>query len=394
MAEAMGEDSADSVIHRKAQVARDGFDAREMSPAKALRLALAKSAARLMGLALTVRTVEQASLLLPKVEEVMGDDGLLVLLDGPDQARGAVRLDLQMVAALIEMQLKGRVASGEAEPRPFTPTDAAIAQPLINAVLDGFDETLIEAGLSNCAQSFRFGDRVADARTLALALSDPDYDHFRLSVDLAGGAKSGVLDLVLPKAPHNLTNTTDGEAEALAIKLEQNALNAPVTLDAILGRVRVPLHDVCAWKPGTVLPLSPDVLSEARLLGAGRHVVTGVKLGQLNGFRAVRLVDENAERGFAPPEGAAKEALHGELLDMVEEDPLADVPSLPALEDNAPPAPLEVETSGSDADLSGLMPLESSDLDALGNADTSTDEDEEIDIDQLLAASTLPTPAE
>ncbi|MEL7257978.1 MAG: FliM/FliN family flagellar motor switch protein [Pseudomonadota bacterium] len=394
MAEAMGEDSADSVIHRKAQVARDGFDAREMSPAKALRLALAKAAARLMGLALTVRTVEQTSLLSPEVEEAMGDEGLLVLLDGPDHARGVVRLDLQMVAALIEMQLKGRVIHGDAEPRPFTATDAAIAQPLINAVLDGLDETLTEAGLANCAQRFRFGDRVADARTLALALSEPDFDHFRLSVDLAGGAKSGVLDLVLPKAPHKLTSETDIEAQALAIKLEQNALNAPVTLDAILGRVRAPLHDVCEWKPGTVLPLSPDVLTEARLLGAGRHVVASVKLGQLNGFRAVRMIDESAERGFAQSGGAAEEALNGELLDMVEEDPLADMPSLPSLEDGAPPAPLEGETSGSDADLAGLMPFGSSDLEALGNADTTHDEDEEIDIDQLLAASALPTPAE
>ena len=389
----MSEDSADSVIHRKAQAARDGFDAREMSPAKALRLALAKSAARLLGLALAVRTVEQTTLSLAQLEDTMGDDGLLILLDGPDQALGVVRLDLQMVAALIEMQLKGRVIEGEAEARPFTHTDAAIAQPLINAVLDGLDETLKEAEITECAGGFRFGDRVADARTLALALSEPEFDHFRLNLDLAGGAKSGVLDVVLPKLPYDPKTEGGGEGGDLAVKLEQNALNAPVTLDAVLGRVRVPLQDVCDWTLGAVLPLSHETLIEARLLGAGGHLVAHVKLGQLNGFRAVRLVDESAEREYARPEIAPEEDLAAQALDLGS-DPLVDLPPLPSLEDNAPPAPPDIGAAGIGSDLENLTQPEAPDLGALGDANALIDTDEDIDLDELLAASALPTPAE
>ena len=48
-----------SVIHRKARAARDGSDRAGMSPAKALRLSLARAADTLFDLALTVATVEQ-----------------------------------------------------------------------------------------------------------------------------------------------------------------------------------------------------------------------------------------------------------------------------------------------------------------------------------------------
>lgn len=390
----MGEDSADSVIHRMAKVARDGFDAREMSPAKALRLALAKSAARLMGLALTVRTVEQTNLPLPQIEAALGDEGLLILLDGPDQTRGAVRLDLQTLSALIEMQLKGRVIQGEADPRPFTPTDAAIAQPLINAVLDGLDEALSEANIVECASGFRFGDRVADVRSLALALSEPDFDHFRLNLDLAGGAKNGVLDLVLPKMRNKPANQTSNEAGTLSVKLEQNVLNAPVTLDAVLGRVHVPLHDVCEWTPGTVLPLSPEVLSDARLLGAEGHSVASVKLGQLNGFRAVRLVDQGAERDVVSPGDAGEGALIADTLEVDTDDTLAGHPPLPSLEDNAASAPPDVGASDIDMDISSLTQLETSDLNEDRIADSSGVGDDDIDLDQLLASSALPAPAE
>ncbi len=51
-----------SIIHRKARVGREGFDARAMSPSKALRLSLAKSAETLFELALSVITVEQVTI--------------------------------------------------------------------------------------------------------------------------------------------------------------------------------------------------------------------------------------------------------------------------------------------------------------------------------------------
>ncbi|MEM9844348.1 MAG: flagellar motor switch protein FliM, partial [Pseudomonadota bacterium] len=89
-----------SVIHRKAKVARDEFDAREMSPAKALRLSMAKTAESLLQLALVVRTVEQVTVPLQQMESSLGEGGLMIVLDGTDGIRGAAKLDHALVTAL------------------------------------------------------------------------------------------------------------------------------------------------------------------------------------------------------------------------------------------------------------------------------------------------------
>ena len=294
-----------SVIHRKAQVARDGFDAREMSPAKALRLSLARASDALYGLALRVRTIEHQVLTADAVEAAAGDDALLILLDGAEGERGAVKLDLQFVAGLIEAQLMGRVRRAEAAARPFTPTDAAISEPLTNALLEGADQDLVEAGLPPVAAGLRFGDRVEDGRTLALSLTAPQYDLHRLTVDMDRGAKTAVLELLLPQRPAPRAGADANEDEALRARLEQNALNAPVILDAVLGgRMQQPLHRICGWRPGTLLPLDPEALNAARLNGAQGHEIARVKLGQMNGFRAVRLI-LGAQGTAAPPVATA-----------------------------------------------------------------------------------------
>jgi flagellar motor switch protein FliM len=298
-----------SIIHRKAQVARDGFDMREMSPAKALRLALARSGEALYGLALRVRTIEHQLLEPDAIEAAAGENALLILLDGAEGERGAVKLDLQFVAGLIEVQLMGTVRRSEAGTRPFTPTDAAISEPLMNALLEGADQDLTDAGLPMVAAGLRFGDRVADGRTLALALAAPGYDLYRLTVDMDRGAKTGVLELILPRRPAPSTGLDADAARALQVRLEQNALNAPVMLDAVLGgRMRVPLNRVCGWTAGTLLPLDPEALNAARLTGAKGHEVARVKLGQMNGFRAVQLRSATGTGQDIDPQGASARA--------------------------------------------------------------------------------------
>lgn len=82
MAQGMGSQDHSSVIQRMAQTARDGSDSRHMTPVKALRLALARAADTLLGLGLTVATVEQIRVPLADVGHSLCDAGLLVLLEG------------------------------------------------------------------------------------------------------------------------------------------------------------------------------------------------------------------------------------------------------------------------------------------------------------------------
>ncbi|WP_422025132.1 FliM/FliN family flagellar motor switch protein [Roseovarius sp.] len=331
-ARAMSGEERNSVIHRKAASAREDFDARAMSPSKALRLSLEKCGDRLFRLALTVGTLEQRRLTHAAVKEEVGADTLILLLDGQGGARGAALLDLQFAQALVEVQTMGRVRPGAAPDRPLTGTDAAIAAPLVDAMLTGFDDTLAEAETGHRPLGFRFGDRVGDARGLLLALEAADYELFRLTVDIGGGARTGILSLILPAAVLARPEPGSGEAgEGAAFDLGQLAMQMPVTLDAVLDRVQLSLAEVCALQPGMTLPVGTSAIGRTELVASG-HVAAQGRLGQMNGMRAVRLTGAGEEA--APPRATPEPALAPTPPDP---DPAPGFPDLSGLAASEPP---------------------------------------------------------
>lgn len=314
-----------SIIHKKARGAREDFDARAMSPAKALRLSLCKSADDLLGLALSVITLEQVKISTHKLLAQLRDDGLMILLDGESGARGMLMLDCQVVSALIETQITGQVRRAVAPQRSYTRTDAAMVAPLIDATLAGFDSQLAAAEDGYLPGQFRFGDRAEDARALSLVLKDGQFDFFRLTVDVAEGAKSGIILLALPccKAGGHARKAADPAAGANQMSLEKMALNATVTLDAVAARLNMPLRDICNLAPGMVLPVARDSFSQSELTAPPRHVVSRVTLGQVNGMRAVRIMlpapqraAEYSARAANPEEDPSAGSAHGAGQDV------------------------------------------------------------------------------
>lgn len=266
-----------------------------MSSAKALRLSLARAADTLFDLPLTVATVEQQRLKLEGIGDTLHEDGLILLLDGAGAARGAACLDQQMMAALIEVQTTGRVRKGTAQPRQATRTDAAMVAPLMDALMDGIDAEMSAETETYVPRGLGFGDRVEDLRSLALTLDAPDYDHFRVTADLGSGARTGRLDLLLPvRADPPKRPAASEDPDGDAAEIGDVVLGAPVTLDAVLARLTLPLRDACAFKPGQTLPLDRETLTATRLLAAGGHLVAEARLGQVNGWRALRLVSAPA----------------------------------------------------------------------------------------------------
>lgn len=282
-----------SVIHHKAQVAREGFDARGMSTSKALRLALARVADQYYDLPVVVSTVEQIRIAQSGLKDDIAEHGLLVLLDGPARLRGALCLDTQFLTAMIEVQTTGKVRKGRAEARTVTPTDAAICAPFIDKLFDAVQSQLADIGRADPMGGFRFADRLEDTRTLTLSLDAPEYEVFRLSVDLADGAKNGVLTVVLPverEAERPQSGQGGHPAERGTTDLGDVVRNAPVTLNAVLDRLEMPLKEACKLQAGMCFAISPTALQDAKLTATGGHVVAHVVLGQVNGFRAARLV--------------------------------------------------------------------------------------------------------
>jgi flagellar motor switch protein FliM len=286
----MGVRGRGSVIYRKVQARRNGVDARAMTPAKALRLALARAADGLFDLSLTVATVEQHARPQAELAGLLPQDGLLVLLDGPGGRRGALNLDPQVMAGLVEVQTTGGLRASPPTARRMTPTDAAMAAPFIDAVLSGVDAELESGEGGALAPGFRFGDMVEDSAALALALQAPDYDVFHITVEMGGGAKSGGLTLLLPRlcAPEPGGGVAQS-APPEAPEIEEAALAAPVTLTAEIARLTLPLREATRLAPGQRLTIPRDSLDSTHLLASRGHVVARAQMGKLNGKRAVRL---------------------------------------------------------------------------------------------------------
>jgi len=304
----MSERGGNTVIHRKARSGRAEHQARGMSPSKALRLALAQSADALYDMPVAVAAVEQVEISQTGLRREFAGGGLLVLLDGPDGARGALRMDLGFLGALIEMQTTGRVLGRASSDRTVTRTDAAISAPLIDAMLTRFGAQLAQEASEHWAQGFRYGVMMEDARVMQLALTAPEFHVLRLMVEAGDVAHPGAITLLLP-APPEAPAAQSAEREAvLARTLEACAMDVPVKLEAVLGRMRMPLGELCGLKPGDTLPVATDTPMRIRLEASEKHVVAMAHLGQSNGARAVRLLLPQTERSALAPDAAAPRA--------------------------------------------------------------------------------------
>jgi flagellar motor switch protein FliM len=289
----MEEQGEQTVLRRKARAARAAQDAREMSPPRALRLALERCAARDLGFVLSVTGVGQARDMADGLVRDLPDRALVLLLDGPDSVPGAMILDMQVCAALVEAQTMGRVAARPAGPRRPTRTDAAIAAPMVAGVLTRMADLLPRDGGQTGA--FSFGAMVDDGRALGLALGTGDYRIMRATCCL-GPDREGEVILALPdiEEPEQRANGADASAAEGPGPFRDRLLNAPVRLEAVLCRMSVPLSQTRALQVGDALNLPAAAFHDAVLEAAPGRVVARAVLGQMSGQRALRL------RGVSP----------------------------------------------------------------------------------------------
>lgn len=325
-------DGGNKVIHRKARASREEYQARAMSPAKALRLALAQASDTHFDLPMVVTMVEQVEISQTALRPEFSGGGLLVLLDGPKGVRGAVRLDDALLSALIEVQTTGRVTGRPPTGRAVTRTDAAIAAPLIDATLEGAEMQLRDETPVNWATGYRFGVMMEDARGMSLALNAAAFHVFRMTVELGEGAFPGSVTFLLPvpvaaPSPH----AAPGE-DAPQRTLEQSAMNAPVCLDAVLARLSVTLTQLCNLAPGDVLPFHMDRPLQIRLETSQKHVVALGRLGQTNGMRAVRLTP-GGDSADMPTRQATQPMAR--VVGVMSEDDGANIPLLDAIPGSA-----------------------------------------------------------
>ncbi len=370
----MANGNSNAVLRRKAVAAREVYQARAMSPVKALRLALSKSADELLDLSLVVRSAEYEFVTVEQMLEMLSDEQLLILLDGADNSSGVLGFDLSTTAALVEQSTMGRVSPLEPDPRPTTATDAALVAPVIDDVLLRLAMMLEGERDMHWVPGYSFGVRIENKRLLALALEAPDFHVFRLNLDL-GGVKQGNMVLALQdraKLSDLELDLRDGTASKA--NLGDAVMGAPASIDAILHRVSLPLSEISRLKVGDLIPVPREALSETRLEATGRGTCLGhVRLGQVNGFRAVRLTMEELAEARNMVGGRMDESFGSTDQDGSMEGFQQDeggYPDLPGL----PPLAPAMEDSGF-PDLPALDDGDLPDLPPLGGDASSFDDD-------------------
>ncbi|MGC8204018.1 FliM/FliN family flagellar motor switch protein [Aliiroseovarius sp. PTFE2010] len=354
-----------STIQRKAGAGRPQPDIQAMSAAKALRLALSRTAEVEMGLAATIIDFSELRLPLGGIAGELPKCALIAMITAEDGARGLFVLDHVLMAALIEQMTTGAVRNTAAEERVPTSTDAALASALIDKMLARFETLVSTAANPPDVGGYRYATPLRDPRAIGLTLDDQRYRYYRLTVDLAQGAKTGDMLMFLPlerPVPGIEGVEPPGSWQE---KMEQTVSTAEVTMDAALYRLRLSLSDVMGFEVGQQIPVPRKAVAQVQVEGIDGRVIATARLGQANGLRALRINDpasaneDDTVMGPGPLENPAQ--IGDGAGDSAGAGPMAGAGDLPPLDGGGGLAPLD--SAG------GLPPLGAAgDLPPLGGA--------------------------
>ncbi len=347
----MADGARQDVLGQKAQAAQRAFEARGMSPSKALRRALSRTADVLWDLALVTQGVSVEMHDQDGVIDGLGQQDLLILLDGPDGALGLASIEREVMTAVIEVQTIMQVTQMPVEEdRVLTPTDAAMMAPLLDGTLERLVQNLDHHPLSPQLEGFKFGAMIEDARAASLLLDASSYRTFRAEVDLALGRRKGALSIILPERTSEQLENAEGADPDAPGPHEDQMGKIPARLDAVLSRITMTLSEAEALKSGDLLHLPADVLDRVELVAGRNQVVAKGRLGQLNNQRAVRLTWPEAPAASVPPEIAP--GIAGDVMDGLATEAEPEAPTLPDIDIGGDFPALEQENN----DFGGELP--------------------------------------
>lgn len=293
------------VIRRKIDRARPAQAEGAPGADRGWRLALARAARNAMGLDLQFRSLTIARQSLAEILELAPERSLLALLDGPQGGLGVIMLDPTVTATLIEKQTLGRLSSQPPILRKASRIDAAMVAGVIDRALAGLDEALAEEADLIWAGGFRYASYLEDARPLGLMLEEEVYRVLSAEISLGGTGREGQVILVLPaigrgERPDLQAEAAEAEAPQFTSALNAMVLQTDCRLDAVIGRLTLPLHQIMSMRPDDVLTLPSAAVDAVSLETIEGRRVAGARLGQFRGMRAIKLSEALAVKAASP----------------------------------------------------------------------------------------------
>ncbi len=278
-----------------------------MSPAKAMRQAVARAAEDVAGMEVSVSGFAKEKTTIDKIVESLKEPHLIYLTEGPDGAIGLALLNAQVMAAVIEQLTTGRVVPSQADPRAATRTDAVIIATILDRILELFDEGLAQMTEAPPVAGYRQSVSLEDGRAVTMALEDMPYRLYRLSLDFGRGAKSGELCLIFPFDPAGKDAIECSIQAQWRSNWRAAVMQTLVLVEAVLHRFTIPLDEIGALAVGTRIPIPLTAVSRVSLEGENNRCVATGKLGQCNGHRAVRVAAGSATESPLTSELSARD---------------------------------------------------------------------------------------
>ena len=273
-----------------------------LSPARAAANAVGRAAERLYRLPVLPVEIKPGMATLAELPELLPDQSLLVVLQGPGDQIGVMALGFEAVTALIEVQALGRITARPAERRRLTRSDAAICVDFVNALMADLGTEMAAVDGFGPIQGYRYATHLDDPRPLILMLEDRPYRS--LAFDLRFGAaetRDGQILIAVPHKPdarpalpqpvaRNAAPSANAGA-APAATLASAMAAAPVEVVGVLCRRTMTLGELRALVPGKLMPLPRVTLTDARLETPDGQLLATGKLGEAEGCHALRLQD-------------------------------------------------------------------------------------------------------
>ena len=264
----------------------------QVTPTRALRIALTRAAEQAAGLTTTALGVSDDVINLAEFLARLDDTWLFLRMDGGAEP-GLFAIDPGFLSAIIEMQMRGKVGTAEPDRRPLTSSDAALALPLVASFLAQLGSAATGGALADWVAGRAPGDRLGDLRAIGLVLPECDFRVVGLSAWLGAGDRQGQIMLALPE-PMAADPMADQmhRLAAWSAAFQDNVLTSCTTLSAVLHRMRLPLSAVQSLQVGQKMALPGVRVSAVRIEAPDGRIVGRGRLGQAGGMRAVRIEPE------------------------------------------------------------------------------------------------------
>ncbi len=327
------------VLRRKLGATRAPKKAAGITLEALLRKTMPRDADAVLSLDVAVQSFAVSMMDNTSLRQGIGEFDLVYLLESQDGARGLAVLDLSLTTSVVEVQVFGRLSAQEPLERTPTRTDGIVAGEIVDRWLDSGEVAASAAKLDGAwpFSGFARAPVPINRREAELLLEPVEFRVFDIALALGRGDRTGRLRLAAPR----IAPLLEQQENTTAARVRGHLPELPVAMRVVLARLPMGMSEVGRLTPETVLPLPDGCLGHVRLETRAGRLIQEVRLGQLDGKKAVRL-SEDAEVPQPSLPAAGKELPSGPELEGLPEPPAVDAgqpQTAPAGESSLPDLP-------------------------------------------------------